>query len=242
MKDLFSQHAPQYAQFRPVYPTELYDFIYTHVKHFTCAWDAGTGNGQAAQALAKKFKTVYATDISSTQLLEASRIKNIHYALGAEVIDLPAASVDLITVAQAIHWFNFQKFFDCVKKIGTTNSILAVWGYGLLRINPTINLLIDDFYQAVIGSYWDIERKMIDEHYRTIPFPFQEIAAPPFSFSFRWSLAKVAGYLNTWSAVRKYIQINQTNPVDKLIPQLQPHWQDNTEVTFPLFLRIGRVH
>ncbi|MBX2914660.1 MAG: class I SAM-dependent methyltransferase [Cyclobacteriaceae bacterium] len=242
MKDLFSQHASQYAQFRPVYPKELYDFIYAHVTHFGCAWDAGTGNGQAANELAKKFITVLATDISSAQLNQAIRHHNIQYSVADEVINHPLKSVDLITVAQAIHWFDRTRFFECVKKVGKPDAIIAVWGYGLLRINPTVDSIIDNFYYNVIGSFWDPERKMIDDHYRTIPFPFSEIEAPLFSFSFQWPLEQLHGYLNTWSAVRKYIQLHHTNPVDRLIKQLQTHWLNNVEVTFPLFLRIGRVH
>lgn len=239
MKDLFSQHASQYAQFRPVYPQELYDFIFSHVKQFGCAWDAGTGNGQAANELAKKFKTVLATDISTTQLDHAGRRDNIQYSVAGEVINQPVNSVDLITVAQAIHWFDSDRFFECVKIVGKPDAIIAVWGYGLIRINPPIDLIMDNFYYNGIGSYWDPERKMIDDHYRMLPFPFQEIEAPAFSFSFQWPLEQLEGYLNTWSAVRKYINANQTNPVADLITQLRPDWHNQMKVTFPLFLRIG---
>lgn len=241
MKDLFSQHASDYAQFRPVYPNKLYQFIFSHVKNFDCAWDAGTGNGQAAFALAKRFKKVFATDISATQLEQANKATNINYSVGAEEINLPNSSVDLITVAQAIHWFDMEKFFGSASRVGKPDAVIAVWGYGLLRVNPEIDVLIDHFYTKIVGPYWDPERKLIDEHYQTIHFPFQEITTPSFSFSFRWPLAQVEGYLNTWSAVRKYIKINQTNPVDVLITQLRPYWQDSQGITFPLFLRLGRV-
>ena len=241
MKDRFSKHASQYAQFRPVYPDELYQFIFSQVKNFTNAWDAGTGNGQAAHIVAKRFKKVFATDISSAQLEQAIYSDNIVYAVGAEEIDQPDSSIDLITVAQAIHWFNIEKFFTCAARVGTPDAVIAVWGYGLLRVNPVIDKYIDHFYLNVVGPYWDPERRLIDEHYKTIPFPFQEIEAPSFSFSFQWPLAQLEGYLNTWSAVRRFINTNQTNPVDTLITQLKPHWLNQQEVTFPLFLRIGRI-
>jgi len=242
MKDRFSQHAPQYAQFRPVYPKELYAFIFSKVKKFDCAWDAGTGNGQAARELAKKFKKVLGTDISSAQLSQAIKIDNVFYSISAEEIKLPPNSLDLITVAQAIHWFDVQKFFDCVVQVGKPNAVVAVWGYGLLSINPILDSPINHFYKNVVGSYWDPERKLIDNHYSTIPFPFQEIDTPPFSFSFQWPLEQLQGYLNTWSAVRKYIAVNQTNPVDALVAELKPHWHRAMTVTFPLFLRLGRLH
>lgn len=241
MKDRFSQHASQYAQFRPAYPDALYQFIFSQVKNFNSAWDAGTGNGQAAHVLAKRFKKVFATDISSAQLEHAPKVDNIIYSISAEEIDRPDSSIDLIAVAQAIHWFDMEKFFKCVARVGTPDAVLAVWGYGLLRVNLIIDSHINHFYKNVIGTYWDTERKLIDDHYQTISFPFQEIKTPLLSFSFRWTLSQLEGYLNTWSAVRKYIDTNQINPVNELIMQLKPHWQNQLEVTFPLFLRIGHM-
>lgn len=242
MKDLFSQHALQYAQFRPVYPDELYQYIFSRVKKFECAWDAGTGNGQAAQVLARQFNRVLATDISSAQLENATKSEKITYSIGAEEIDQPDSSFDLITVAQAIHWFDIQKFFECVSRVAKPEAVIAIWGYGLLSINPAIDEQINHFYEKIVGPYWDPERRLIDDHYRTIPFPFKEIDSPVFSFSFQWSIEQLAGYLNTWSAVRKYIGANQTNPVQPLIEQLKPHWNNDLKVTFPLFLRLGVKH
>lgn len=241
MKDLFSQHAQQYAQFRPVYPEELYEFVFSHVKNFNKAWDAGTGNGQAAHRLARQFKNVFATDISLPQLNQAIKSDNIVYSVAAEEIDQPNSSIDLITVAQAIHWFNIPEFFNCVSRVAKPDALVAVWGYGLLSVNPEVDKLIVHFYKHIVGPYWDPERILIDESYQTIPFPFQEIKAPPFSFSFRWSIEQLAGYLNTWSAVRKYVNTNQLNPVEPLIEKLMPYWSREMEITFPLFLRLGRI-
>jgi SAM-dependent methyltransferase len=241
MKDRFSQHSKLYAQFRPEYPEQLYDFIFSQVKNFDYAWDAGTGNGQAAYALAQKFKTVLATDISSAQLDHARQAANIFYSLGSEEIKQPAHAIDLITVAQAIHWFDISKFFECVKKVGKPDAVVAVWGYGLLSVSPQVDQYLNHFYKNTIGHYWDPERKLIDEQYRTIPFPFEEIETPLFTFSFQWPLEQLEGYLSTWSAVRKYIAVNQSNPVPELIAAVQPHWQNEMTVTFPLFLRLGRI-
>ncbi|MBN8577110.1 MAG: class I SAM-dependent methyltransferase [Cytophagales bacterium] len=241
MKDRFSLHAQEYQQFRPGYPPALYQFIFQHVKNFTCAWDAGTGNGQAAHVLATRFNKVIATDISAAQLQQAHQANNIFYSIGAEEINQPDSSIDLITVAQAFHWFEMAKFFNCVTRVAKPDGVLAVWGYGLLRINSIIDPYIDTFYQHRIGAYWDAERAWIDDHYRTIPFPFKKIEAPAFALSVNWSLAQLEGYFNTWSAVKKFITVNAHNPVDALIRQLQPHWQTDLEVTFPLFLRMGRV-
>lgn len=241
MKDLFSKHASNYAQFRPVYPDELYQFIYSYLKHFDFVWDAGTGNGQAAHVLARRFRKVRATDISASQLKQATRAHNVIYSIAAEEIDQPESSVDLITVAQAIHWFDIKKFFACVNRVGKPDAVIAVWGYGLLTINPEIDKYINHFYKNIVGPYWDPERKLIDDRYQTIPFPFTEVHSPLFSFSFQWPLSQLAGYLNTWSAVRKYIAKNKNNPVEPLIEQLHQHWKQEMKVTFPLFLRLGHI-
>lgn len=242
MKDRFSTYASQYAAFRPVYPPELYNFIFSHVKIFEAAWDAGTGNGQAAMAVAKWFNKVYATDISTKQLENASRAENIIYSLGDELINLPYHSVDLITVAQAIHWFNREKFYTEAKRVGKPGSLVAVWGYGLLSINQEIDPLLREFYVNIVGPYWDPERKLIDEQYRTIGFPFEEITSPPFTFSFEWTLEELQGYLTTWSVVHKYMSAHGINPVESLIGKIQPMWKKERQgVNFPLFLRCGRI-
>ncbi len=241
-KDLFSNHAHQYAVFRPTYPKDLYDFIFGHVKNFESAWDAGTGNGQVARDLSSRFKKVFATDISSKQLENAYQIENISYSLAGETTTFSENSFDLICVAQAIHWFDREKFYAEVKRVAKTDAPIAIWGYGLLSVNPEIDFLIKDFYVNIIGPYWDKERRLIDEGYKTISFPFKEIETPQFLFSLYWTLAELQGYLNTWSSVQKFIREKNTNPVEKLIAQIQPLWKsEKTEIKFPLFLRLGKI-
>src|SRR5258706_9304965 len=104
-KDLFSDHARQYAAFRPVYPMELYDFIFQYVTRFENAWDAGTGNGQVARVLGQSFKNVFATDISAKQIENAVQSENIFYSVQWEQTSFPPQTFDLICVSQAIHWF-----------------------------------------------------------------------------------------------------------------------------------------
>jgi SAM-dependent methyltransferase len=241
-KDLFSNHANQYAAFRPTYPKELYDFIFNHVKKFETVWDVGTGNGQVARDLSKRFRKVFATDISSKQLENAYHNENIFYSLAGETTSFPEKSFDLICVAQAIHWFNREKFYDEVKRVAKPDCIVAVWGYGLLSINPEIDFVIRNFYVNVVGSYWDKERRLIDEEYKTIQFPFAEIKTREFSFLFQWTLTELEGYLNTWSSVQKFIRENNSNPVDQLVEQIKPLWNsEKMKIIFPLFLRLGKV-
>jgi SAM-dependent methyltransferase len=241
-KDLFSQHASQYAAFRPTYPKELYDYLFSQVKNFDSAWDVGTGNGQVARDLAKKFKRVFATDISEKQIENAASVENIFYSVAAEATSFPEKSFDLICVAQAIHWFDREKFYQEVTRVARPNSVLAIWGYGLLNIDATIDPVIKDFYKNIVGSYWDKERRLIDEEYQTISFPFAEIKPPTFSFSFQWSAEELHGYLTTWSAVQKFMKEENFNPVDELIEKIKPHWHSTKlTVNFPLFARIGNV-
>ncbi len=242
MKDRFSSHAVQYAAFRPTYPRELYDFIFGHLDHYDIAWDAGTGNGQVARDLAIKFTWVKATDISPQQLKNAYPANNISYSLAAEATQFPDKTFDLITVAQAIHWFNLIPFYAEVRRVAKPHALLAVWGYGLLRIVPKIDSALDHFYKAIVGPYWDKERKLIDEHYRTLPFPFDEIESPGFPFSFRWTLDEFQGYLSTWSSVQKYKTDKGVDPVESFIEEIRPVWKGEVQtVKFPLFLRMGRI-
>jgi SAM-dependent methyltransferase len=205
VKDRFSEQARQYATFRPHYPMELYDFIFQQVKSFDLAWDAGAGNGQAAQVLATRFRKVLATDISAKQLEQAARKENIRYEVAGETTQLPDQSVDLVTVAQAIHWFNRPRFYEEVRRVARPGAVVAVWVYGLLKISPVIDPLIDDFYSRVVGPYWDPERKLIDDALMTMEFPFEEVKTPSFSMHFEWTPGELEGYLNTWSATQKLI-------------------------------------
>ncbi len=241
-KDLFSSHASQYAAFRPTYPKELYEYLFSLVKNFDCAWDAGTGNGQVARDLSQKFKSVFATDISDKQIENAPSAKNIFYSVAAETSSFPPRAFHLRCVALAIHWFDRDKFYSEVKRVSKPQALLAIWGYGLLSIDSTIDPFIKDFYKNIVGPYWDKERRLIDEEYQTINFPFEEIKAPAFSFSFQWSVEELHGYLTTWSAVQKFMKEKSFNPVDSLIEKIKPHWH-TTKLTirFPLFTRIGNV-
>ncbi len=241
-KDRFSNHAKQYATFRPTYPKALYDFIFTHVKNFDTAWDAGTGNGQVARDLSVKFKKVYATDISEKQLANAYQTENIFYSIAGEETMFADHQFDLITVAQAIHWFDIPKFYKEVRRVANNDALLAVWGYSLLSVAPEIDEVLKHFYTKVVGPYWDKERKLIDDHYKSIPFLFDEISTPEFKFSLDWTLAEFQGYISTWSSVQKFIQVNQVNPVENFMKEIQPLWKkEQHSINFPLFLRFAKI-
>ena len=244
-KDIFSAHADLYAKYRPLYPGELYDFILQHVIARESALDCGTGNGQAAGVLAGYFKEVHATDISKQQIEKALQKSNLHYHISkAEKTPFNDDTFDLITSATALHWFSFDDFFTEMKRIGKNNAVFACWGYQVLRTDvPGINELIDEFYSKTINSYWDPERRYVDEEYKTIPFPFEEISNPGFATRLQWDLETLEGYLNTWSAVQHYNRKNNVNPVTGLMGQIRRKIRHEVilSITFPIFMRIGII-
>lgn len=243
-KDLFSGHAKDYAAFRPVYPQALYKFIYQHVEKFDQAWDCGTGNGQVAHVLAQSFTLVHASDISARQLEHAAKKENIIYHnQGAEQTNFENNSFDLITIGQAIHWFDRDKFYKEVMRISKPNGIIAAFGYNPVRSTSAFDKILNWFYYDVIYPYWDTERKVVEDQYQTISFPFEEIPSPEFSINLVWSVEDVHGYVSTWSAVQNFIKKNGYNPVDELTEKIKPLWKKEKEsVYFPVFLRLGRIN
>jgi ubiquinone/menaquinone biosynthesis C-methylase UbiE len=243
MKDNFSKQAAVYAKYRPQYPQELFDFILQQVKERKAAWDCGTGNGQAAKELAQYFEKVYATDISQKQLDEAIPADNVYYSLyPAECTNLSDNSIDLVTVSQALHWFNFEKFYREVKRVAKQDSCIAVWMYSLLRISKEIDPVIEDYHFGTLQQYWDAERKYVDDNYADIPFPFEELKTAAFAIEYYWTLADLEGYLNTWSALQKFIGVNKYNPVPELIEKIKPHWlAGQMKIVFPVHLQTGLI-
>ncbi len=242
-KDRFSKQASTYAKFRPSYPPELYEFVLERVVTRESAWDCATGNGQAASVLARHFKHVHATDISQQQLANAKNANNIQYQIAnAENPPFGDNSFDLITVAQAAHWFNLKEFYHQVNRVGRPNGVIALWGYGLFRSLPEVDQKVQDFYAGTVGNYWDFERKHIEDGYSTLPFPFKEIEAPLFEIKREWMLSDLEGYLNSWSSVQNYIAAKGANPVKPLIQSLENLWpNESLQIRTPVFLKLGRI-
>lgn len=244
MKDNFSKQATDYAKYRPHYPQELFDFIMGHVLQTDSAWDCGTGNGQTARVLSKYFRKVCATDISRNQIDNAWTAENIIYSVQpAEQTDFPENLFDLVTVSQALHWFRFDEFYKEVKRVAKTGAWLAAWTYSNPVISPPIDELINvKHYKNRLGAYWDYERKFVDEHYQTLPFPFKEVPSPSFEIRLEWDLPELQGYLQTWSALQKFVATHHFDPVPELIGQIKPYWtHDKMRVVFPLHLRLGQI-
>jgi SAM-dependent methyltransferase len=244
-KDHFSDHATDYARYRPDYPAVLYEFLAKTARQHEVAWDCGTGSGQAALGLAPYFDRVIATDPSAEQIRNAVHHEKVSYLVApAEQTGLPSRSVDLITVAQAVHWFDLERFCQEVRRVLKPDGMLAIWCYGLSRINPEVDKVVQHYYTNIVGPYWPPERHYIDEKYETIPFPFAELPTPEFHMKAEWDLDEFMGYLRTWSATQRFEKKNEQNPLNMVHRLLVKTWGDpqtRQTVRWPLYLRIGRV-
>jgi SAM-dependent methyltransferase len=209
------------------------------------AWDCGAGSGQATVALAARFEQVLGTDISAAQLASAPALANVQYRVTpAEASGLPDRSTDLITVAQALHWFDLPKFYAEVERVLKPQGVIAAWGYNRLLIDqPEAQRAVDRFYEETIGSYWPPERVHVENGYRDLPFPFARIAAPGFSLRKDWTREHLLGYLRSWSAVGRFKAANGYDPVDALAGEIATHWPEGKmmRVEWPLFMLAGRT-
>ncbi len=242
-KDLFSEHAASYAQYRPTYPRELYHYLQGLCRDRDLAWDCATGNGQAAAELANYFAKVVATDISSEQLAQAVAHPRISYRIAsAEQSGLEASSVSLISVAQALHWFHHDAFFREVERVLKPGGVLAVWCYALNLVSPEFDAVVLKLYDEVLAEFWEPERRLVDQGYASIKLPFDEITPPRFAMQSVWNLGQYLNYLETWSAVRKYIKAKGRNPVRDLDKAWLKAWGNPAQklrIYFPLYLRVA---
>lgn len=243
-RDHFSSHSSFYSEFRLGYPKDLFYYLKNLSPHGKTVWDCGTGTGQAAVPLGELFEKVIASDPSENQIVNAEPRQNVEYRVcKAENSTLGNHEVDLITVAQAFHWFDFNPFYKEVIRVGKKKGILAIWGYGLHSISSEIDGLVNKLYGEIVGPYWPSERKYVEEKYKTIPFPFEEIVPPHFSMKEEWNVDQLLGYLRTWSSVQKYIQKNESDPVLLVEEYIRNSWGPTQTkiVEWPLFFKIGRL-
>lgn len=244
-KDHFSNQAADYGRYRPGYPDALFAYLAARAPGRRLAWDCATGSGQAARSLARHFRQVLATDASAAQLAHAHGPDNVHFAVAAaERTDLAAGSVDLITVAQALHWLDLQRFYAEARRVLRPGGVLAAWCYGLFSSSePRIDRIIETFYGETVGPYWPPERRLIEAGYRTLPFPFAPVPAPQFGMRLELSLEGLLGYLGTWSAVQRYVADRGEDPLQTLAPQLRRVWPNREAITVQWTLRLllGRV-
>lgn len=254
--DHFSVVADAYALRRPAYPDELFAFLADAATGHDLVWDCAAGSGQASIPLARYFRRVIATDISSSMLAQAPAHPSVDYRQGsAYESGLQPGSVDLVTVAQALHWFERDRFYAEAHRVLKPGGILAVWTYGACGClmsspggnqvleDPAVNAVVTRFYHEVVGPYWPLERCHVDAGYSTISFPYPELEHPEFQMQQQWTLDQLLGYIGTWSATQLYREANGSDPIPELGRELQPLWGDNRSsrlVRWPLTLRVGR--
>jgi SAM-dependent methyltransferase len=242
-KDHFSARASEYAKARPTYPASLFAALAAGTPDHTLAWDCGTGNGQAAYGLAAHFERVLATDPSQAQISEARPHSRITYKVGAESDSgLESHSAELVIAAQAAHWFDLDAFYTEAKRVLRPGGVVALWCYGLCKVDAEIDQVLLRFYRDTVGPNWPPERRLVDTEYRTLPFPFAEQTFPVSAMELNWSVEDLGAYLQTWSAVTRYTKETGQDPVRPLIAQLAPLWGAvSRTVSWPLAGRLGRV-
>lgn len=242
--DHFSVTAPSYATYRPRYPSALFAWLADQAADRSRVWDCGTGNGQAAVGLAAHFGEVIATDPSVAQLANAARTRRVDYvAMTAERAALADRSVDAVTVAQALHWFDRPAFFGEVERILRPDGIVAVWSYGTISIDPELDPEVARFYHETVGPYWPQERSIVDDGYAGIDLPFREESTPRFAMETEWTLPQLAGYVSTWSAVSRYRAARREDPVPAFMRAISARWglpDTPRTVRWPFHVRMSR--
>ena len=206
------------------------------------AWDCATGNGQAAVELAEVFEQVIATDASETQIANSARHPKIEYRVApAEESGIAAATVDAVTVAQALHWFDLDRFYVEVRRVLKGNGVIAAWAYKLATVSPEIDAVVNHYYSDVVGPFWPEERVLV-EKFEELPFPFPEIAGPSFAMAAEWRVEQVLGYLRTWSATQRFIAAEQRDPLEEIEAELRAAWgAEVRRVVWPLTVKVGRL-
>jgi len=242
-KDHFSGHASSYQKFRPRYPDEMFEFLASLAPAQKLAWDCATGNGQAAISLSKHFTQVVATDASEKQIANTVPKNNIAYQVAkAEHTQINERSVDLITVAQALHWFDIAAFFQEAQRVLTANGVLAIWSYRFLAISPELDNSVHYLYKDILDPYWPAERKLVEQGYANIDFPFKPVSVPPFKMTADWDLSQLLGYLSTWSAVERYKTDMGSDPLLSIKATLSDLWGDPDsikQIQWPLSMKVG---
>jgi SAM-dependent methyltransferase len=241
-KDHFSKQAADYAKFRPGYPRELFDYLGSIAPSRQLAWDPGTGNGQAAIGLASVFNRVIATDASEKQIASAEPHERVEYRVApAENSGIKSGTIDLIMIAQALHWFDLDRFYAEAHRVLKPNGVLAASAYNLLRIEPAIDEIVNRYYYEVVGPFWPPERKLV-ENFADLPFPFHEIDPPEFAMTAQWNLEHLIGYFRTWSSTQQFIAARGSDPLQEINDELRNAWgnpQQKRRAMWSLILRVG---
>jgi ubiquinone/menaquinone biosynthesis C-methylase UbiE len=242
---LFTTVAREYANFRPGYPPDLFEWLARASPSREAVWDAGCGSGQASVALAEHFTSIHATDVAAEQIAAAKPHPRVRYAVApAEKCGLADASVDLVTVAQALHWFDVEAFYAEARRVARPGALLVAWNYPRPEFDePALDEVFRDFYANVVGPYWPAGRKHVENNYATLPFPQPEMPHPRFAIHLDWSRSQVIGYVSSWSATARYREARGADPVPLLSRSLQDVWPEDrpARLRMPLGMRVAKI-
>lgn len=242
--DHFSGHSREYRAFRPDYPNHYFAHLASLCTRRDLAWDCATGSGQAAAGLSRFFAQVIATDASANQLASAPEIAGVSYRVAlAEQSGLDSGTVDLVSVAQALHWFDIEAFGREARRVLKPGGVLAVSTYGLLGFDTALDEIIARFNDEIVADYWPFDRSLVETAYAGVEMPLEPIEVPPMAMTLRWRFADLIGYFDTWTAVREYRRINGSDPLELVRPALRDAWgnpHEAREATWPLAIRAWR--
>lgn len=244
-KDHFSGHARQYAAFRPTYPDSVFATLAELAPGRRRAWDCATGSGQAAVGLVRHVGHVVATDASVRQLASAQRHDRVSYCVArAEEAPIGNHTVELVTIAQALHWVNVERFFAEAARALVPGGIFAAWGYGNPSVSEDVDPILTELYEGTLGPYWPPERRMIEDAYEGVAMPFDRIDVPATRLERAMSLEEFEGYVRTWSGTVRYLAARATDPVRPAFDAMAPRWGppgSRRPVRWPLFFLVGRA-
>jgi SAM-dependent methyltransferase len=240
-KDHFSGHAGSYAAHRPSYPDALFSFLADSCHQHDIAWDCATGNGQAARSVAPFFENVVATDASAEQIASAEPNPRIEFRVApAESSGIDSNTIDLITVAQALHWFDIERFFDEACRVLKPGGVLAVWAYERCHVTPECNEVVENIF-AEVESFWPPKREIVDGQYCDITLPVPEMPVDSFDMQVNWTADEMLNYMRTWSATQRYLQANGSDPLVPYEQELRTRWgEGRRDLRWPLTLKAGR--
>jgi SAM-dependent methyltransferase len=243
--DFFSRNADVYVESRPTYPDEMFAYLASIVPGHNLSWDCATGNGQAALGLTPYFHSIVATDASPEQIAKAKLHPKVTYLVApAEQTTLKDGSVDLVTVAHALHWFDLDRFYAEVRRVVRPGGILACWTYHQRKVSPVVDAVVQRLYDAILGPFWPPGARHSEDGYRFLPFPFEAITPPTFPFIQKWDMNRLAAYMSTWSGTERYRNKTGRDPIGEIRDELTKAWGDpdqEREIAWTLFLRVGRL-
>ena len=238
----FEQGGVAYAAGRPVYPPTLAFALAGLVTRHDLAVDVGCGSGQLSVQLAEHFKAVRAFDPSASQLKVARAHPRVSYASApAEALPLSDGAANLITAAQAAHWFDRPRFYAEVRRIAAPGAVLALITYNNAEADTEAMKPIGQLYHA-LDPWWRPEREHVETGYARFDFPFDEIAVSGGAIVHDWDFSAMRAYLESWSALRAARAAGEGAMADRYLAAAQAAWgPGRIRVRWPITVRAGRI-